>query len=106
MRQAAGTLSGGQQQMLAMATAYVRSPRLILIDEASLGLAPLIVDQIFQFMEKIAREGTALLIVDQFAVRALALAETAYVLSRGTIRYAGPARDLGQAELLSQYMGV
>jgi branched-chain amino acid transport system ATP-binding protein len=106
MGQAAGTLSGGQQQMLAMATAYVRSPRLILIDEASLGLAPLIVDQIFQFMEKIAREGTALLIVDQFAVRALALAETAYVLSRGTIRYAGPARDLGQAELLSQYMGV
>jgi branched-chain amino acid transport system ATP-binding protein len=106
MGQTAGTLSGGQQQMLAMAATYVRSPKLILIDEASLGLAPLIVDQIFQFMEKLAREGTALLIVDQFAARALSLAETAYVLSRGTIRYAGPAKDLGQAELLSQYMGV
>jgi branched-chain amino acid transport system ATP-binding protein len=106
MGQIAGTLSGGEQQMVAMAAAYVRSPKLILIDEASLGLAPLVVDQIFTFMEKIAKEGTALLIVDQFAVRALALAETAYVLSRGTIRYAGPAKDLGQAELLSQYMGV
>ena len=104
--QTAGTMSGGQQQMLAMAAAYVRSPRLILIDEASLGLAPLIVDQIFAFLEKIAREGTALLIVDQFAARALALAETAYVLSRGSITYSGSAKELGQAELLSQYMGV
>jgi branched-chain amino acid transport system ATP-binding protein len=104
--QTAGTMSGGQQQMLAMAAAYVRSPRLILVDEASLGLAPLIVDQIFGFMEKIAREGTALLIVDQFAARALALAETAYVLSRGSITYSGSAKELGQAELLSQYMGV
>jgi branched-chain amino acid transport system ATP-binding protein len=99
-------MSGGQQQMLAMAAAYVRSPRLILVDEASLGLAPLVVDQIFGFMEKVAREGTALLIVDQFAARALALAETACVLSRGRITYSGPAKDLGHAELLSQYMGV
>jgi branched-chain amino acid transport system ATP-binding protein len=106
MGQTAGTLSGGQQQMLSMAAAYVRSPRLILIDEASLGLAPLVVDQIFGFMEKIAKEGTALLIVDQFAARALALAETAYVLSRGSIKYSGPAKELGHAELLSQYMGV
>jgi branched-chain amino acid transport system ATP-binding protein len=106
MGQVAGTMSGGQQQMLAMAAAYVRSPRLILIDEASLGLAPLIVEQIFGFMEKIAREGTALLIVDQFATRALALAETAYVLRRGSIAYSGPAKELGPAELLSQYMGV
>ena len=104
--QIAGTLSGGEQQMLAMAAAYARSPRLILVDEASLGLAPLIVEQIFGFMEKIAREGTALLIVDQFATRALALAETAYVLRRGSIAYSGPAKDLGRAELLSQYMGV
>jgi branched-chain amino acid transport system ATP-binding protein len=106
MGQTAGTLSGGQQQMLAMAAAYARSPKLILVDEASLGLAPLIVDRIFEFMEKVAKEGTALLIVDQFAARALALADTAYVLSRGSITYAGPAKELGQAELLSQYMGV
>jgi branched-chain amino acid transport system ATP-binding protein len=105
MSQNAGTLSGGQQQMLAMAAAYVRSPRLILVDEASLGLAPLIVDQIFEFMEKIAREGTALLIVDQFAARALALAGTAYVLSRGSVTYSGSVKELGQAELLSHYLG-
>jgi branched-chain amino acid transport system ATP-binding protein len=104
--QVAGTLSGGEQQMLAMAAAYIRSPRLILVDEASLGLAPLIVDQIFEFMEKVAKEGNALLIVDQFAARALTLAGTAYVLSRGSITYAGPAKELGQEELLSQYMGV
>jgi branched-chain amino acid transport system ATP-binding protein len=102
----AGTLSGGEQQMLAMATAYIRSPRLIMVDEASLGLAPLVVDQIFKFMEKVAHEGKALLIVDQFATRALALADTAYVLSRGSVTYSGSAKELGQAELLSQYMGT
>jgi branched-chain amino acid transport system ATP-binding protein len=106
MGQTAGTMSGGQQQMLALAAAYVRDPRLILVDEASLGLAPLVVDQIFTFLEKMAKEGTALLIVDQFAARALALAETAYVLSRGRITYSGPAKELGHAELLSQYMGA
>jgi branched-chain amino acid transport system ATP-binding protein len=104
--QIAGTMSGGQQQMLAMAAAYIRSPRLILVDEASLGLAPLVVDQIFGFMEKVAKEGKALLIVDQFASRALALADTAYVLSRGSVTYSGSAKELGHAELLSQYMGT
>jgi branched-chain amino acid transport system ATP-binding protein len=104
--QTAGTLSGGEQQMLAMAAAYARGPRLILADEASLGLAPLVVDQVFAFLEKLAREGTALLIVDQFAARALAMASTAYVLRRGSVTYSGPAKQLGQAELLSQYLGA
>jgi branched-chain amino acid transport system ATP-binding protein len=103
--QAAGTLSGGEQRMLAMAAAYVRRPRLILVDEASLGLAPLIVDQIFAFLEQVARKGTALLIVDQFAARALALAGTAYVLSRGSITYSGSAKELSRAELLGPYLG-
>jgi branched-chain amino acid transport system ATP-binding protein len=103
--QAAGTLSGGEQRMLAMAAAYVRSPRLILVDEASLGLAPLIVDQIFAFLEQVAQKGTALLIVDQFAARALALAGTAYVLSRGSITYSGSAKELSRAELLGPYLG-
>ena len=69
--QHAGTLSGGQQQMLAMAAAYVRDPRLILVDEASLGLAPLVVDEIFAFLQQVTTEGASLLIVDQFAHRAL-----------------------------------
>jgi branched-chain amino acid transport system ATP-binding protein len=106
INQVAGTLSGGEQQMLSMASAYVRSPRLILVDEASLGLAPLIVDQIFEFMERITTQGSALLIVDQYATRALTLATTAYVLSRGSITYSGSPRELGEAELLSHYMGA
>jgi branched-chain amino acid transport system ATP-binding protein len=105
INQVAGTLSGGEQQMLAMATAYARDPKLILVDEASLGLAPLIVDQIFGFMERIAGEGAALLIVDQFAARALAMAETAYVLSRGQITYSGSPKGLGDSELMSYYLG-
>jgi branched-chain amino acid transport system ATP-binding protein len=103
--QLAATLSGGEQQMLAMASAYLRDPKLILVDEASLGLAPLIVDQVFGFMERIAAEGAALLMVDQFAARALAMAEKAYVLSRGTITYAGSPSALTEHELMKHYIG-
>jgi branched-chain amino acid transport system ATP-binding protein len=103
--QIAGTLSGGEQQMLAMASAYVREPKLILVDEASLGLAPLVVDRIFEFMERVAREGSALLVVDQFASRALAMADQAYVLSRGCITYAGSTEGLGDDELMAHYLG-
>jgi len=106
INQMAGTLSGGEQQMLAMASAYSRDPKLILVDEASLGLAPLIVDQIFGFMERIANQGGSLLIVDQFATRALAMAETAYVLSRGEITYAGSPKGLGDSELMNHYLGT
>jgi branched-chain amino acid transport system ATP-binding protein len=105
MGQIAGTLSGGEQQMLAMASAYVREPKLILVDEASLGLAPLVVDQIFAFMERVTAEGSALLIVDQFATRALAMADQAYVLSRGRITYAGSPDGLGDEELMAHYLG-
>jgi branched-chain amino acid transport system ATP-binding protein len=105
LNQLAGTMSGGEQQMLAMATAYVRSPKLILVDEASLGLAPLIVDQIFEFMQRLAAGGSALLIIDQFATRALAMASTAYVLSRGAITYSGSPTGLAESDLLSHYLG-
>jgi branched-chain amino acid transport system ATP-binding protein len=105
INQVAGTLSGGEQQMLAMASAYSRDPKLVLVDEASLGLAPLIVDQIFGFMERISSQGSSLLIVDQFATRALAMAETAYVLSRGEITYAGSPKGLGDTDLMSHYLG-
>lgn len=104
--QMAGTMSGGEQQMLAMASAYVRQPKLILVDEASLGLAPLIVDQIFAFMERVADDGTALLVVDQFAARALSMASTAYVLSRGTITYQGSPSGLTESELLKHYLAT
>jgi len=104
--QQAGTLSGGQQQMLAMAAAYVRSPDLVLVDEASLGLAPIVVDEIFGFLRQRAAEGAALLIVDQFARRALAMDDTAYVLRRGRIVQHGPAGDLLDSELFDSYLGV
>ncbi len=103
--QVAGTLSGGQQQMLAMASAYVRNPRLVLVDEASLGLAPLVVDEIFAFLHRITTEGAALLIVDQFVMRALDMATTAYVLRRGEVVYSGNARELADGDLFSHYVG-
>jgi branched-chain amino acid transport system ATP-binding protein len=106
LHQAAGTLSGGQQQMLAMAAAYVRNPRLVLVDEASLGLAPLVVDAIFGFMQRLTAEGSSLLIVDQFATRALEMAETAYVLRRGETVYEGAAGELLKGDLFSQYLGA
>jgi branched-chain amino acid transport system ATP-binding protein len=104
-RQIAGTLSGGQQQMLALVRAYVANPRLVLVDEASLGLAPLVVDSIFQFIERLAQEGAALLIVEQYVSRALALAETVYLLNQGEIVYAGASADLDESTIFALYTG-
>lgn len=107
MSQAAGTLSGGEQQMLAMARAYVREQRLILVDEASLGLAPLLVDAIFAFLQNqlVKERGAAILIVDQFVHRALEMAETAYVMRRGEIAFAGTAAELRESDVFAHYLG-
>jgi len=106
LAQTAGTLSGGQQQMLAMAAAYVRSPKLVLVDEASLGLAPLVVDEIFEFLSQLPARGTSLLVVDQFVTRALQLASTAYVLRQGEVVYSGSAQELLDGDLFSHYAGT
>jgi branched-chain amino acid transport system ATP-binding protein len=106
LRQQAGTLSGGQQQMLAMARAYVRAPQLVLVDEASLGLAPLVVDAIFEALHELTRQGAALLIVDQFITRALNMASKAYVLNRGEITYAGSPDELLSGGVFEQYIGA
>jgi len=106
LRQQAGTLSGGEQQMLALAAAYVRRPSLVLVDEASLGLAPVVLDEIFGFLSELSGRGTALLIVDQFAERALTLAGSAYVLRRGSVAYEGPADALLESDLMQQYVGA
>ena len=90
--QIAGTLSGGEQQMLALVRAYVAEPELVLVDEASLGLAPLVVDAIFAFIERIAAEGVSLLIVEQYINRALALASGVYLLHQGADRLLGTGR--------------
>ncbi len=106
LNQRAGTMSGGQQQMLAMARAYARSPRLILVDEASLGLAPIVVDSIFEFLGRVAADGAALLIVDQFVARALAMASKVYVLNRGEIVFNGTPSDLQADDVFKRYLGA
>ncbi|MET0579294.1 MAG: ABC transporter ATP-binding protein [Ilumatobacteraceae bacterium] len=107
LAQQAGTLSGGEQQMLALARAYVRKQRLILVDEASLGLAPLLVDAIFEFLQQqlVKERGVALLIVDQFVHRALDMADTAYVMRRGEIAFGGPASELQGSDVFAHYLG-
>jgi branched-chain amino acid transport system ATP-binding protein len=107
INQLAGTMSGGEQQMLALARAYVRSPRFVLLDEVSMGLAPRIVDEIFTFLERLAHEhGNALLLVEQYVTRALELADYVYVLTRGRIAYAGEPTELTDEDLFARYLGT
>lgn len=106
MNQSAGSLSGGQQQMLAVARAYLSKPSVVLLDEVSMGLAPRVVDEIFMSLRTLAASGTALLIVEQYVQRALDLADEAVVLNRGLVSYAGPAGALDEAVLLNSYLGV
>jgi branched-chain amino acid transport system ATP-binding protein len=105
LSQIAGTLSGGEQQMLALVRAYVTDPRVVLVDEASLGLAPLVVDGIFEFLGRIAASGVSLLIVEQYINRALALASTVHVLSQGVIVSSGPASELDEEKIFALYTG-
>jgi branched-chain amino acid transport system ATP-binding protein len=90
----AGQMSGGEQQMLAVARALLQKPRILLLDEPSMGLAPILVGQIFALLEQIHRAGTTLLLVEQNARKALAVSDHAYVLERGSIVLSGPAADL------------
>jgi branched-chain amino acid transport system ATP-binding protein len=102
--QVAGTLSGGEQQMLALARAYVQSPQFVFLDEVSLGLAPVIIDELYAFLARLAAEGVALLLVEQYAERALAVADYVYILSRGQIEFAGEPAELAGADLLRYYL--
>jgi branched-chain amino acid transport system ATP-binding protein len=95
--QSAGTLSGGEQRMLSLARVLVRPPRLLVVDELSLGLAPVIVDDLYEMLRRVNEAGTALLIIEQYVARALSLAQTAVVLQHGEVAYEGPVADLGDA---------
>jgi branched-chain amino acid transport system ATP-binding protein len=97
-RQRAGTLSGGEQQMLAIGRALMANPRLLLLDEPSMGLAPRLVEQIFETVQSINRQGTTVLLVEQNATLALEVATRAYVLETGTIVLSGPAAELVRNE--------
>jgi branched-chain amino acid transport system ATP-binding protein len=105
-RQAAGTLSGGEQQMLAIGRALMSRPRLILFDEPSLGLAPTLVETTFGIIRDICRRGTTVLMVEQNAYGALRMADRAYVMEAGAITLEGPARDLLHDEHVKRaYLG-
>jgi len=105
--QAAGTLSGGEQQMLALARALIWRPRLLMVDEMSQGLAPAIVDRLFEIVKTFRDNGTALILVEQFVTRALAVADRAYVVEKGEIGYSGTAAALAADEefVRSSYLG-
>jgi len=102
--QLAGTMSGGEQQMLALSRAYAQQAPLIMLDEVSMGLAPIIVDEIFEFLGRLAAEGTSLLIVEQYVDRALALAGTVHLLQKGEIRFTGSPDQLRADDLYAQYL--
>ena len=107
LRQQAGTLSGGEQQMLAIARALVARPRLLMLDEPSLGLAPQLVRSIFQVIREINREGTTILLVEQNANMALHVAHRAYVIEVGEIRLEGPAAELAASDdIRKAYLGA
>ena len=93
-KQIAGTLSGGEQQMLAMGRALMSNPRLLMMDEPSMGLAPILVEQIFEIIQNLHKAGTTILLVEQNAQMALSIADRAYVLETGKISLSGPADEL------------
>ena len=104
--QLAGTLSGGEQQMLAMGRALMSRPRLLLLDEPSMGLAPLLVKEIFSIIKEINQSGTTILLVEQNANMALSIAHKAYVLETGRITLSGTAKELSESEAVRKaYLG-
>jgi len=103
--QVAGSLSGGEQQMLALARAWLASPRLVMVDEASMGLAPRMVDVVFSALNKLVAQGVALLIVEQYVNLVLDLADRVLVLDKSGIRFSGKPSDLDAAELAQTYLG-
>jgi branched-chain amino acid transport system ATP-binding protein len=105
--QRAGVLSGGEQQMLAIGRALVAQPRLLILDEPSLGLAPLIIESIFNVLRQVNAEGLTVLIAEQNAMKVLQTAATVYVLENGRIAHAGPSRQLAENEIIQRsYLGI
>ena len=105
-KQVAGTLSGGEQQMLAMSRALMSHPKLMMLDEPSMGLAPIIVDQVFGIIKELHKSGTTILLVEQNARKALQIADRAYVLETGTITLEGTGAELAKSdEVRKAYLG-
>ena len=106
-RQAAGYLSGGEQQMLAIGRALMASPRLLLLDEPSLGLAPILVDQVFEVLSTLRERGYSIVLVEQNAMKALKLSDRAYIMETGVIAHSGLSEELvSDDEVRRAYLGV
>ena len=104
--QVAGTLSGGEQQMLAMGRALMSHPRLLMLDEPSMGLSPLLVDQVFDIIKHFHRIGTTILLVEQNASKSLSISDRAYVLENGAIAYSGTGKELAESDDIKKaYLG-
>ncbi len=105
-KQIAGTLSGGEQQMLAMGRALMSNPKLLMLDEPSMGLAPILVEQIFDIIKNLNKAGTTILLVEQNAQMALSVANKAYVLETGKIILSGTGEELAKSEQVKKaYLG-
>ena len=105
-RQIAGTLSGGEQQMLAMGRALMSRPKLLMLDEPSMGLAPILVEQIFEIIQSLHKSGTTILLVEQNAQMALSVADRAYVMETGAISLSGTGRELAESDQVKMaYLG-
>ncbi|MBI5270152.1 MAG: ATP-binding cassette domain-containing protein, partial [Burkholderiales bacterium] len=105
-QQLAGTMSGGEQQMLAMGRALMARPKVLLLDEPSMGLSPIMVDKIFEVVDTIHRQGVTILLVEQNASRALALANRGYVMESGEVTMTGPAQQLlNDPKVRAAYLG-
>jgi len=99
------TMSGGEQQMLALSHAYVGDPHVVLLDEVSMGLAPKIVEEIFEYLEDLAKQGIAQLLVEQYVSRALKMADYVYILDRGRISFAGEPGEISEETIMNSYLG-
>jgi branched-chain amino acid transport system ATP-binding protein len=106
LRQAAGSLSGGEQQMLALSRAFLTNPKLVVVDEASLGLAPLIVDRVYDVLKQLVQTGISVVIVEQYVQKALELADAVNVLSKGEIVHVGAANETDADEIYERYLGL
>jgi branched-chain amino acid transport system ATP-binding protein len=105
LNQTAGSMSGGQQQMLSLSRCFLAQPQVVLLDEVSMGLAPRVIDEIFEALIKLRSAGVALLLVEQYVTRALSVADHIYLLGRGEITFSGKPTEINEDELMQRYVG-